>query len=136
MHLKDFFHRASAYLFGAILDGCLKFCIYISVSAMTLSVAYVSRKLFTPSFQEDSIPYGLFKVFLFSRYRRGNKETSADLVMKYSTHHMAALSWIPFDPHVCLYVTRNVKTETKHFLPHFSLRYFWYPAYFFATFSE
>lgn len=41
--LKFFVQRAFEYSFGVIFDDILNFCIFVSVSAMISSVAYVFR---------------------------------------------------------------------------------------------
>lgn len=66
LHFEDLLHEGSVYWFGPILSIYLKFCISISVSAIILSDAYLSRRWVTISFHEYSMPSGLTK--LFSKY--------------------------------------------------------------------
>lgn len=96
---------------GVIFDDILKFCVSISVLAMTSFVAYVFKRSFTTSFQNANMPFGLSADFQFARYRRDANEAAGTLVLKCFTHYMAAPSWIAFRSHACLGVARKSRIE-------------------------
>lgn len=94
-----------------MFGGKLKFSIFIFVSRTTSSVAYVSRKYFTTSLQEDGMPSGLSKDFLSSNYRGDTKERAAKLVIECFTHRIAVRPWITFESNDFLRVTRKLRME-------------------------
>lgn len=63
----------------------------VFVLAMTLSVAYVSRRQLTTSFREDSMPSGIRnKLLLWSSL--GASDAAAGLVMNCTSHRPLALT--------------------------------------------
>lgn len=89
-HLKSLDHCASVYSFGIVFDGIFEFCISFFALEMMSSLAYVIRRWFMISFQEDCRPSGWFKNFSFVKYRRDTNEAAAGLVAEYFPDHIAA----------------------------------------------
>lgn len=57
------------------------------------------------------MPFCLAEFFFFMMHRHEARETMADSVMKYFTHHMTPTSGILFEPNGCLKVAEKHKIE-------------------------
>lgn len=113
LHLKSTAHRNLDFWFGSMFGSYLKFCISVSVQAMTLSVAYVLTESFTDfpwayHFSSPSL------VGFVLGYRCAVREIAAHQVIKYFKCHMVVPSWIHSRTHVFWEVMRKLIMEMDH----------------------